>query len=152
MGPTILLAILCAATLSASAQQQAQPAQPAGPQSATSAQVDPVPEVSKPLPDIRELLLDVERNQKALEAARRSYTYHVHTEEQELDKHGNLKKTEVTDAQSVRIDGVLINRVLARNGKPLTPEETQKESDRIDKEVAKDKARRTRREEQGQGH
>ena len=104
----------------------------------------------QPLPPIRNLLLDVERNEKASEAARKDYTYHVHIELDDLDKNGNIKKTDITDAEDLTIDGVPIHRVVARNGKPLTPEEAQKESARIDKEVAKAKELRAKHEAQGQ--
>jgi hypothetical protein len=97
-----------------------------------------------PLPPVAELLQDVERNEQAAEIARRDYTYHLHKETQDLDRNGAVKKTETEDAESLRIDGVLVNRVTARNGKPLTPEEAQKESDRIDKDVAKDKDKRAK--------
>lgn len=129
---------LCFATTLGSAQQ---PATSIAPQTSIAIQS---------LPPTRELLLDVERNEKAAEAARKDYTYHVHLEQQDLDSKGNVKKTIVTDAESVAIDGVRVDRVVARNGRPLTPGEASKESDRIDKEVTKDKERREKREDQGE--
>ena len=93
------------------------------------------PVANAPLPDPRTLLLDVERNEKRLEAARREYTYHVHMQQQRLNNDGRVKKSEVTDSESLTIRGVRVNRVVARDGKPLTPEEQAKESARIDKEV-----------------
>jgi hypothetical protein len=129
---------LCFASSLASAQQ---PTAPAIPQQAPAAQ---------PLPPIRELLLDVERNEKASEAARKDYIYHVHVELQDLDSKGNVKKTTITDAEDLTIDGVPIQRIVAHNGRPLTAEEAQKESARIDKEVAQAKARREKREDKGQ--
>lgn len=77
------------------------------------------------------------------------YTYHIHLEEQELGSKGNVKKTESTDSESLTVDGIRIDRVVAQNGKPLTAKEEQKESDRIDKEVAKAKERRAKHESQG---
>jgi hypothetical protein len=102
-----------------------------------------------PLPAMNALLLDVERNASAAESARKDYTYRVHIEQQELDGKGNLKKSTIIDSDSLTIDGVRVDRVTARNGKPLTPDEAKKESERIDKEVAKDKERRAKL--QGQG-
>lgn len=102
-----------------------------------------------PLPDTTTLLQAVERNQKHLEALERDYTYHVHTAEQELNKDGSVKKTEIEEAESLTIDGVRVNRLVARNGKPLTPDEQQKESERIDKVVAKAKERRAKVENRG---
>lgn len=129
---------LCFASALASAQQPTP--QPATPPDAPHA---------KPLPPIRPLLLDVERNEKANEAARNDYTFHIHSEEQELDGHGNLKKTTTTDSESLVIDGVHVERIVARDGKPLTPKEAQKQSDQIDKEVAKAKERRAKLESKG---
>jgi hypothetical protein len=138
MGPSLLIAVLCAANLLAQAQQ------PPAPAVAQDVAVAP-----QPLPPTRELLLDVERNQKAAEAARADYTYHVHMEEQELDGKGNPKKTTITDSESITIDGVRVDRVVARDGKPLTPDEAKKENERIDKEVAKDKERKEKERDKG---
>lgn len=103
----------------------------------------PVPEAaSEPLPDVRALLTEVEANQRRLEAMQRDYTYHVRTVRQDLNKSGGVKETETIDAESLTVDGVRVDRVVAKNGKPLTPEEQAKEGERIDKEVAKAKQRR----------
>jgi len=112
----------------------------------TYAQQSPI---TQPLPPTTQLLLDAERNQLAAEAANKDYTYHVHLEQQELDHSGNPKKTTTTDSESLTIDGIRVDRVVARNGRPLTDKEAQKESDRIDKQVAKAKARREQRAAEG---
>ena len=111
-------------------------------QETTSSTPDKPSLSAQDLPPTTQLLLDVERNQKASEAANKDYTYHLHTEQQELDRNGNIKKTETTDSESLTIDGIRVNRVVAHDGKPLSPQDTQKESDKIDKEVAKAKQRR----------
>jgi hypothetical protein len=118
-------------------------------QEPTSSAPDKPSPSAQDLPPTTQLLLDAERNQKASEAANRDYTYHVHLEQQELDRNGTLKKTITTDAESLTIDGIRIDRTVARDGKPLTPKEAQKESDRIDKEVAKVKERREKRATEG---
>ena len=86
----------------------------------------------------------MERNEKRFEALRRDYTYHVHLEQQELDKSGGVRKQEITDSESVTIDDVRVDRTVERNGRVLTPEEQTKESTRIDKEVAKARDRRAK--------
>jgi hypothetical protein len=98
---------------------------------------------------MRDLLLDVERNQKTAEDLRKNYTYHVHLEQQDLDSNGNPKKTTITDSESVVVEGVRIDRVVAKDGKPLTPDEAKKESERVDKEVAKAKERKQKAEDKG---
>jgi hypothetical protein len=138
MGHLLLNAVLCAATAFAQTQQ---PSVSSPPQASDVS--------SKPLPVMRDLLLDVERNQRTAEALQKNYTYHVHLEQQDLDGNGNPKKTVVTDSESVTVEGVRVNRVVAKDGKPLTPEEAKKESERIDKEVAKAKERKQKAEEKG---
>jgi hypothetical protein len=108
-----------------------------------------VEETDRPLPVIDELLRDVEKNEKAAEKLRADYTYHVHIAQEDVDGKGGVKKTTVTDSESLTVAGVRVNRVVARDGKPLTPEETKKESDKIDKEVEKDKERRAKLEDEG---
>jgi hypothetical protein len=136
MGQRCLALLLCIASATLSAQQPATPSNPPSPD-------------TQPLPPIPQLLLDVERNEKTTEAAARDYTYHVRLQQLELDNVGNIKKTTTTDSESITVDGIRVDRVVARDGKPLTPEEVRKESDRIDKEVAKAKAHREKRESQG---
>jgi hypothetical protein len=141
MGRTLFPLVLCAASLLLCAQQPTPPPSP-------SAQPDSVA-IPQPLPPIRDLILQVETNQKAAEAAQQDYTYRVHFEEVELEKNGSVKRAAITDSESLTIDGVRVDRVTARNGKPLTPDEAKKEDDRIDKRVAKAKEERARREEKG---
>lgn len=120
-------------------QAESQEAQPAG--------ASQKPELTPS--DIRQLLLQVEANQKRLEGLERDYTYHVHTETQDLDKSGQAKKTTTIEAESLTLDGVRVNRVTARNGKALTPEEQRKEDERIDRQVKQRKERRDKLEDKG---
>jgi hypothetical protein len=116
------------------------------PTTITCAQQSPSPQ---PLPPTTQLLLDAERNQRAAEAANRDYTYHVHLEQQDLDHNGNLKKTTTTDSESLTIDGIRVDRVVDRDGKPLSAKDAEKESDKIDKDVAKAKEHREKRAAEG---
>ena len=103
-----------------------------------------------PLPDSRALLLDVERNDKRMEALRQDYTYHVRLQQQEFNKNGSVKKALLTDSESVAIDGVRVDRVVARDGRPLTPDEQAKESERVDKVVAKARERQAKAADKGE--
>ena len=109
----------------------------------------PPPADDAPIPPIPQLLLNVERNEKAAEAAQNDYTYHEHLEVQELDKQDKLKKTTTQDAESIVIDGVNVDRTVAKDGKPLTDSEVKKEDEHIDKEVARAKERRKKRASEG---
>jgi hypothetical protein len=102
-----------------------------------------------PLPAVAALLHDVERNQDSAENHKRDYTYHLFKQTQDLDKNGNVKKTVTEEDESFRIDGILVNRAVARNGKALTPDEVKKENERIDKEVAKEKEKREKLKNEG---
>jgi hypothetical protein len=137
MGRALLVILLFTAAV-ARAQEPASPQTP-----------PPAPAADAPLPDIRQLLLDVERHQKVAEEARKDYTYRVHLLDEDYNKDGSVKKTTITDSESVTIDGVLVNRVVARNGTPLTADEAKKEDERITKEVAKDKERREKLQDRG---
>jgi hypothetical protein len=129
MGQRCRALFLCIASAASSAQQPTPPA-------------DATPPTTQPFPPTTQLLLDVERNQKASEAASKDYTYHVHIEQQELDRKGEIKKTDTTDSESLTIEGIRVDRAVARDGKPLSDKEVQKEGDRLDKEVAKAKEHR----------
>lgn len=130
----LLFAAVLPLTFPARAQEPAAPA------------VTAAPEAEAPMPDIRALMLDVEHNQRRFEEARRDYTFHVHTVEEDFDSRNKVKKTTVTDAESFSINGVRVNKIVAKNGKPLTEEEQKKESERIDKAVARAKERRAKNE------
>ena len=136
----LLPCLLLGVAVLSRAQQPAAPATPPP----TAAAPD-----TAPLPDIRQFVLDVERNQRAAEAARRDYTYHLQIITQELGKNGDIRQTESEDYESVAIDGVRVERQVARNGKPFTPEQAKKESERFDKEVAKEKEHRAKLDEKG---
>src|ERR1700677_3491183 len=109
---------------------------------ALHAQEAHAPPDEKPLPGLHHHVPDLDRNQKAAEAAAEDYTYHVHRVVEPVDDKGNVKKTETFDLESLTVEGVRVNRLVPRDGKPLTPDEAKKESERIDKEVAKAKERR----------
>lgn len=109
---------------------------------------------SKPLPPIPELLKAVEQHQQRDEAVLLQYTYHVHRVMEEFDGDEAVKKTTVTDSESLTVGGVRIQRVVARNGVPLTPDEAKKENQRVDEEIAKaqkDKAKRDAKVAGGKG-
>jgi hypothetical protein len=100
----------------------------------------------KQLPELHQLILDLDRNQKSVEAAAENYTYHIHRVVETLDGKGSVKKTETFDSESLTVQGVRVNRIVARDGKPLTAEEAKKEDERIDKDVLKAKEARAKAE------
>lgn len=90
-----------------------------------------------PLPDAGTLLHQVEANQQALEKARELYTFRSLQTIRQLDKSGNVKRTETEEDEVFFVNGHRIEKVVARDGKKLSPAEAQKEDAKIAKEVEK---------------
>ena len=146
MGKVLVLASLLLAASPGFAFQQAiqqtLPETPVAPPAIT-------PPKSRPLPDIPTLMHLVETHQRADEALLKDYIYRSSTTFQKVDKAGSVKQTESTESDIFWIRGVQVRRITARNGKPLTPDEAKKESDRIDKMVGKSADRREKADAQG---
>lgn len=100
------------------------------------------------LPDPDKLMLQVE-NQEAFDDARRDYTYKIKVVNQERNKDGSAKKTTTTDAESFTVQGIRINRITAKDGKPLSDNEKRKQEESIDKLVARQKEHRSKLQTQG---
>jgi len=115
---------LCAISLHSRAQQQ----QPAATE----------PD-SKPLPPIAQLLDDVEKHEDRDDAILRQYTYHRHAVREEFSGNNSIKKTVTSDYESIPIAGVRIFKLVARDGKPLSPEEAKQVDEDFDKAVEKAK-------------
>jgi hypothetical protein len=106
-------------------------------------------EVERPLPDIPALMHSVEVNQKAAEAIEKDYMYRSVQTHEETNGHGGVKKSETMEYDVFWVNGVRVHRLTKKNGKELSVEEQKKESDQIDKEVAKAKARRAKADAKG---
>lgn len=102
---------------------------------------------NKPLPDIATMMQAVEVHQKASEALVKNYIYTSRFTQVETDSAGKVKKTETTEADIFSVAGVQLRRVTRKNGKPLTPDEEKKETERIDKEIARAKERQAKGEQ-----
>jgi hypothetical protein len=103
----------------------------------------------RPLPDIPTLMQQVQANLKGTEAARKDYIYHSVENLQELGGSGAVKKTTFNEYDVFWINGVPVRKLVKKNGKELTPEEQKKESERLDKDVAKARERKDKAEAQG---
>ncbi len=98
-------------------------------------------QTSRSLPDIPTLMHEVEEHQKTSEAIVRNYLYHATVVRQQEDSHGTPKRTETEEADVLYVAGTQIWRRTRKDSRDLTPEEQQKESERIDKEIRKAKER-----------
>ncbi len=101
-----------------------------------------------PLPDMKALLLDLSKNQKALEEMRRQYTWRVISEEEEIDSKGQTKPKTIREAEVFPIaGGGAVGHLIAKDGKPLAGDEKKKEDARFNKayeERTRSKPRRRR--------
>jgi hypothetical protein len=131
--------ILIATILAAGFAQEAPAPAPAGagvpPQSATAPAMDLQQDASGTVPQeqIRELLRRVAEKDLENEKRLRDYTYVQREEEHKLDGKGNVKKIESRTSEILVVYGEHIERLIAKDDKPLSAEETKKEDERIQK-------------------
>jgi hypothetical protein len=89
------------------------------------------------LPDIRELMREVETHQKQLEQVRENYTYNSVETVQDVDSNGQVKKTESEEYDDFFVNGHLIERAVKKDGQPLSGHDEEKETERVTKLVEK---------------
>lgn len=90
-----------------------------------------------PLPDVRQLMLDVQAHQKELDKVRENYTYTSLQTVESLDSNGQVKKTESSENEDFFVNSHVIERRVKKDGKTLDGHDEQKETERITKEVEK---------------
>ncbi|MFC6644982.1 hypothetical protein ACFQBQ_05120 [Granulicella cerasi] len=106
----------------------------------------PAPPAEKPLPSVDELLKAVEKHEARDESLLQLYTYHIHRVEEDFDGSEAVKKTEITDYESIPIDGVRVRKLVGKNGHPLSPQDATKANDEFDKAVEKAKSQQAKNE------
>lgn len=99
----------------------------------------------RPLPDIPSLMHEVEDHQRAAEAVQKDYIYHEVAREERDDG----KKSETHEFDVFYLEGLPVHKLTRKNGRDLTTEEQRKESERIDKEVARAKKRKAEADAKG---
>src|SRR5581483_8863983 len=105
-----------------------------------------LPAQQMPTPD--ELIKEVAANQKQLEESRKNYIFHRRDEEQDADESGKIKKTTVSEYEVYFIGGWQIQRLLSKDGKPLSDSEKKKQDDDVAKQE-KDAKKRIAKAEAG---
>lgn len=90
-----------------------------------------------PLPDIRQLMHEVQAHQRQLDKVRENYTYSTLETTQDIDSNGNVTKTESVEQEDFFVNGHVIARTVKKNGKPLDDHDQQKETERMTKLVEK---------------
>ena len=69
--------------------------------------------------------------------SRRDYTYHQREEDREFDENGDLKKKKTETDEVLILAGRPYERVVARDGRPLSGKEAGKEREKMDQELAR---------------
>lgn len=90
-----------------------------------------------PLPDVRQLMREVQDHQKQLEKVCETYTYSSLQTTQDLDSSGKVTKTESSEGEDFFVNGHVIERTVKKNGQPLNDHDQQKETERVTKLVEK---------------
>ena len=94
-------------------------------------------QTNAPLPDVHQLMHEVAEHQKQLDKVRESYTYTSLQTTQDLDASGKVTKTESTENEDFFVNSHVIERVVKKNGQPLSENEEKKETERVTKLVEK---------------
>jgi hypothetical protein len=89
------------------------------------------------LPDIRAFLDEVKANQDKVDKALENYSYIEEITDREFDKRGNLLVTKVETFEISTFKGQEIRRLIARNGKPLSEKDQEKQDKGVQKDVEK---------------
>ncbi len=102
---------------------------------AVSVPITLAPDASGTVPQeqIRELLRYAQDREVENEKRLRDYTYIEREEEHTLDGNGQIKKVEIRTREVLNIYGETIERLIAKDDKPLSAEEAKKEEERIQK-------------------
>ena len=133
------------------------------PNSATTEAVAPPPiqlqpdaSGAVPAEQIRELLLRAEAKDLENEKQQRDYTFVERQETHKLDGRGGVKKVESRTSEVLEIYGEPVERLTAKDDKPLATGEAKKEDDKIQKIIDKrkdesegDRRKRLEKEEKG---
>lgn len=108
------------------------------------------------LPDLKKLFEEIDANQKAIDKIRENYSGRRSEEEVEMDKNGSVKKRELRDYTFFYLDGEEVSTLVAKDSKPLTQQEQDKENEHtkkrieeIQKQHAKKEAKEEKKKEQG---
>jgi hypothetical protein len=102
-----------------------------------------------PVPDIPQLMRQVEDHQKELDKVRENYTFSSLRTIQSMDSSGHATKTETEQFEDFFVHGHVIERMVKKDGQPLSEREQRKETERVTKLV--EKAEKTPREQPLEG-
>ncbi|HKQ73245.1 MAG TPA: hypothetical protein VJ810_05920 [Blastocatellia bacterium] len=104
---------------------------------------------NEPLPDIPALLNEVGKNEDEIDRLLENYTYTQVVTSRELGSNGQMKVKESETFELTFYKGGRIRRLVAKNGKPLSPKEeadAQKDVEKRIREIEKREAEKERKE------
>lgn len=90
-----------------------------------------------PLPNPQQLKQRSLQSLKTSEKDLEKYSCIVHTHEDELNADGSVKKQKTSEQERFFVNGVEVDHLLARDGKPLSAGDAKKEQQRVNYEVKK---------------
>ncbi len=93
---------------------------------------------SAPMPNAAALKQRVLDNLKTMQAEQERYICRMTLVDEETDKHGNVKKGETKTYDMFFVNGIEVDELTAKNGKPLNAGQQKKESGRVQKEIVRD--------------
>ena len=120
------------------AQDESPPVTPS-PSSPAPLTLKPDANGTVPPEQIRALLLRAQDKDLENDKRLRDYTYIERQEEHKLDPHGNVAKTEIRSSEILEIYGEQVEKLIAKDDKPLSAAESKKEDDKIQKIIDKRK-------------
>jgi len=83
---------------------------------------------AKPLPDLHQLMREVQQHQKQVDEARENYTYTSFQTIEEIDASGQVTKTGSREYEIFYVNGHQIGRLVKKDGKPLSEEELRRQT------------------------
>jgi hypothetical protein len=107
--------------------------------SLASAEENPAPAPSLSEDQIRELIRQTADHDMENDKRQRDYTYIQREEEHRLDGKGQVKSKEIKTSEVLEIYGEQVERLIAKDDKPLPDKDAKKEEDKIQKLIDKRK-------------
>ena len=101
------------------------------------AQDNPAPSLSQD--QIRDLIRQTAANDMENDKRQRDYTYIQREEQHHLDGKGQVKSTETKTSEILELYGEQVERLIAKNDKPLPEKDAKKEEEKIQKLIDKRK-------------
>jgi hypothetical protein len=137
----VLVLVFCGSFGLAQQAPTPEEANPSPPQAAPRPPIQLQPDASGMVPQeqFRELLRYAQDREVENEKRLRDYTYIEREEEHKLDGQGEVTKVETWTREVLEVYGEPVERLIARDDKPLSEDETKKEDEKIQKIIDKRK-------------